>query len=383
MKNFYKSSFFNTVFNSGGAAGVTVYFDTQDGEVIEPKTYSIGKPYGTLPTPIKEGYNFIGWYDMQDGGNLITEDTRANASVLTLYARWEIKQYTVRFLDWDNSELKTEKVNHGSAATAPENPTRIGYTFSNWDKEFTNIIRDIDIQAIYTINSYTLTFDANGGNVEPQSKKIKYNEKYGQLPTPNKENKNFIGWFTELDAGTEVDENTLMIAGNVTIYAYWADIQGAVNFTLKSNTGTQLGTLQKQGIVGNTENVEFEEKNGYTKPNNREITYTIKEQNLEVIYNIINYTITYNLDEGVADNPSEYTVETDNITLNNPAKEGFNFAGWTGTGLSEPTLSVIINKGSYGNREYTATYNAIDTIIITEDNKKTLTEDEQKVIIIE
>ena len=358
MKNFYINSFYSI--SNRGNSGITVYFDTQDEEEISPKTYSIGKPYGNLPTPVKEGYNFVGWYDNSEGGNLITNDTRANATILTLYARWEIKQYTVRFLDWDDSELKTEKVNHGSPATAPNNPTRTGYTFSAWDKEFTNIVEDTDIKATYTINSYTLTFNANGGNVEPQSKQINYNEKYGQLPIPNKENKNFIGWFTELDAGTKVDENTLIIADNVTIYAHWEDIQGTINFTLKSSTGTQLGILQKQGIVGNTESVEFEEKNGYTKPSNQEVTYTIEEQNLEVIYNIINYIITYNLDEGVADNPSEYTIETDNITLNNPTKEGFEFAGWTGTGLSEATLSVVINKGSFGNKEFTATYTTVE-----------------------
>ena len=382
MKNFYVNSFYGS-FSGNGKASITVNFDTQEGEALSPQKFYLGESYKNLPTPVREGYTFLGWFEDVNKTILVTNDSIVDPEVLILYAKWQIIEYTVRFLDYDGSELKTEQVPHGSAATPPSNPSRVGYTFSKWDKEFNNIVSNLDIKAIYTINSYTLTFDPNGGEVTPTSKKVVYNEKYGALPTPTKANKEFLGWFTQQTDGTQVNENTLMIANNVTIYAHWADIQGTINFTLKSSTGTQLGTLQKQGIAGNTESVEFEEKNGYTKPSNQEVTYTIEEQNLEVIYNIINYTITYNLDEGVADNPSEYTVETDNITLNNPTKEGFNFAGWTGTGLSEPTLSVIINKGSYGNREYTAAYTALDTVIITEDKKETVTEDSQKVIIME
>ena len=382
MKNFYVNSFYGS-FSGNGKASITVNFDTQEGEALSPQKFYLGESYKNLPTPVREGYTFLGWFEDVNKTILVTNDSVVDPEVLILYAKWQIIEYTVRFLDYNDSELKTEQVPHGSAATPPSNPSRVGYTFTGWDKEFNNIVSNLDIKAIYTINSYTLTFNPNGGEVTPTSKKVVYNEKYGTLPTPTKANKEFLGWFTQQAGGTQVNENTLMIADNVTIYAHWADIQGTINFTLKSSTGTQLGILQKQGIAGNTESVEFEEKNGYTKPSNQEVTYTIEEQNLEVIYNIINYTITYNLDEGIATNPQEYNIETNNITLNNPTKEGFEFAGWTGTELLEPTLTVIINKGSYGNREYTATYTALDTVIITEDEKETVTEDAQKVIIME
>ena len=201
-----------------------------------------------------------------------------------------------------------------------------------------------------------MTFDPNGGEVTPTSKEIVYNEKYGTLPTPTKANKVFLGWFTQQTGGVQVNENTLIGATNTTIYAHWQDITGTVNITLKSNTGSVLETLTKQGVEGDSENITFEEKDGYTKPTNMDITYTIEEQNLEAIYTIINYTITYNLDSGTADNPSNYNIESENITLNNPSKEGYNFIGWTGTGLSGNTLEVIIPKGSTGNKEYTANY---------------------------
>ena len=68
------------------------------------------------------------------------------------------------------------------------------------------------------------------------------------------------------------------------------------------------------------------------------------------------YTITYDLDRGTADdNPTGYTVETETFTLKNPTRPGYIFSGWSGTGLTgEDNLTVTIEKGSIGNRSYTA-----------------------------
>lgn len=74
----------------------------------------------------------------------------------------------------------------------------------------------------------------------------------------------------------------------------------------------------------------------------------------------IEYVITYNQNEGIIEgepNPTSYTVETEEIRLTNPIKEGHLFIGWTGTGLSENSrdnIKVTIPKGSQGAREYTA-----------------------------
>ena len=75
----------------------------------------------------------------------------------------------------------------------------------------------------------------------------------------------------------------------------------------------------------------------------------------------ITYTITYDLDggmwrEGYATNPTSYTIETEAIYLVNPRKSGFSFAGWTGTGLTEPTFMVSIPKGSTGDYFFKATW---------------------------
>ena len=77
------------------------------------------------------------------------------------------------------------------------------------------------------------------------------------------------------------------------------------------------------------------------------------------------YTITYDLADGAlaqgAENPSTYTVQSAAITLNNPTRSGYTFAGWAGTGLSGAVTTVVIPAGSMGDRTYTAIWNSEQT----------------------
>ena len=84
-------------------------------------------------------------------------------------------------------------------------------------------------------------------------------------------------------------------------------------------------------------------------------------------WDTIKYTITYVLAEGSlaegVTNPAKYTVVSADIKLNNPTRTGYNFAGWTGTDLTEATTAVTIASGSTGDRAYTATWAAISYTI--------------------
>ena len=77
-------------------------------------------------------------------------------------------------------------------------------------------------------------------------------------------------------------------------------------------------------------------------------------------WTLVNYTISYDLGGGsvALENPTNYTIESAAITLNNPTKDGYTFAGWTGTDLGSASTSVTIASGSTGNRSYTATWTA-------------------------
>ena len=84
------------------------------------------------------------------------------------------------------------------------------------------------------------------------------------------------------------------------------------------------------------------------------LTMTNANQTINVVYTPIVYTITYDLVGGSADNPTTYTIESEDITLTAPTKDGTNFLGWRGTDVEGVTPDVTIAKGSYGDREFTA-----------------------------
>ena len=94
---------------------------------------------------------------------------------------------------------------------------------------------------------------------------------------------------------------------------------------------------------------------------------------------LITYTIGYNLNGGtVTTNPTQYTIESPAITLNNPTKQGYTFLGWTGSNGNTPQTTVTIAAGSTGNKTYTANWRAdlqrID--VTTQPTKTTYTEGE-------
>ena len=105
-----------------------------------------------------------------------------------------------------------------------------------------------------------------------------------------------------------------------------------------------------------------EDGSQYLKINDGTMTFTMPAYavTVKVNYGRKTYNITYDLDGGSlagdATNPTTYDINTADFTLINPSKDGYTFAGWTGTDLTEPTMTVTITKGSTGDRSYTATW---------------------------
>ena len=96
--------------------------------------------------------------------------------------------------------------------------------------------------------------------------------------------------------------------------------------------------------------------------------------NLVVDLGVENYTITYNLNGGTSTNPTSYNVETATFTLNNPTKEGYTFVGWTGSNGDVPQTEIIIEKGSIGNRTYTANWTPLMYTVTFDSNGGTSVE---------
>ncbi|MCL1858167.1 MAG: InlB B-repeat-containing protein [Oscillospiraceae bacterium] len=133
----------------------TVEFVDENGTVYKTETVDHGSDATAPHDPEREGYTFKGWDKTFDN---ITED-------LTVTATWEINQYIVIFVDGHSDDgydlIKSEHVNHGNNAPAPEDPEREGYTFKGWDKTFDHITGDLTVTATWELNKYTVTYQSS------------------------------------------------------------------------------------------------------------------------------------------------------------------------------------------------------------------------------
>ena len=136
-------------------ATYTVTFVDYDGSQLSVQSVTEGEAAIAPDDPSREGYTFTGW---DKDFSFVTED-------ITVTAQYSINSYTVTFVDWEGTVLKTETVEYGSAATPPDDPTRAGYTFTGWDGDFSFISCDITFTAQYE-PSVTVTLrgdvDCNG-----------------------------------------------------------------------------------------------------------------------------------------------------------------------------------------------------------------------------
>ena len=207
-----------------------------------PKEVVYGIEYGTLPTPIREGYTFSGWAVERFGSELVTEKTIVNIDENhTLYAQWNAKTYTIRFHANGGSGVMVDQViKYDAIASLSKNTfVKEGYSFFGWalsddgEKAYNDMDSVVnlklqgvvDLYAIWKQDSYTVDFDYNGGSGSSDKMQVLYGQPYGVLPDyPYLKDKLFIGWYTEKNGGTRVDSYTIVEKEeDHTLYAHWED----------------------------------------------------------------------------------------------------------------------------------------------------------------
>ena len=211
----------------------------------------------------------------------------------------------------------------------------------------------------WTAPTYTVTLHANGGTIN-SGNVTGYTYGVGAtLPTADDmtyTGHTFKGWYdNESLTGSPVTAIGDTETGNKEYWAKWEINQytvtvkpenGKADITITQDYGTPITApaLTRDGY-------QF---NGWDKA----FPTTMPAENLTITaqWTVNQYTITYDLAGGTAEgNLDTYTVETDAFTLKNPTRPGYTFTGWSGTGLTgEDNLTVTIQKGSTGNRSYTA-----------------------------
>ncbi|MBR0034920.1 MAG: InlB B-repeat-containing protein, partial [Synergistaceae bacterium] len=226
-----------------------------------------------------------------------------------------------------------------------------------------------DLQAML----FTVSFDANNGTgtMSPQGF-VKDISAALSANTFTRTYYTFNGWNTSANgSGTAyADEATVTISENTRLYAQWRAIPYVLSYVL--NGAVDPGN-PKSYTVEDSITLQAPTKGGYTFTGWTGTDLTGTTESVTILagstgarsytanFTPITYTITYDLDGGTNDaaNPASYTIESDTITLKDPTKEGYDFAGWTMDGFAVTEIPA----GSSGDKTITAKWGDVAPVL--------------------
>ncbi|MDY0024118.1 MAG: InlB B-repeat-containing protein, partial [Candidatus Izemoplasmatales bacterium] len=337
-----------------------------DSELVDTVPVQHGELIEDIPAiPIKEGY---------DSSWDFNENTRITSN-MTINAIYVLKTYTVTFVDQTGNLYHTETVNHGEKAIGPEtDPSKLGYTFVGYSEDLSTFIveEDTEITVLFSPVAYLVTFRVQGMQVK--SEEVIYGQD-ATPPTVTVDGYTFVEWdvdFTNVTSNLEVNAileannynitlhgNGGVFAGEETTDIVSAPYESSVNY---STQPTRLG-YQFGGWYLNAE--------GTGNPINL-VNYTMPLNGVELYakWNLVTYTITYNdLFGSQTSNRTSYNV-TNSFTLTNPTSRiGYSFVGWFDA-QTDGNQVTTIDAGTTGNlslyarwlaNEYTITYENLFT----------------------
>ena len=365
----------------------TVTLDTAGGDPIRPIQYTVESEAFLLPTPVRTGYIFLGWT-----GEGITEPQKTmeipqgSTGDRTYTANWQVIEYTVT-LDVSGGDPLDPITYTVETPVILPTPTSTGYTFLGWTGEGETTPQPTVVlpkgttgDKAYTANwkviTYTIALGANGGedlaaiSYTIESDPIK-------LPTPERKGYEFMGWIGD---GIDGAQPEVIIptgsTGDRTYIAFWRVI--AYFIELRQSSGNWMQNIPY--TVEEEVKLPIPTREGY------EFIGWVGEDIIDAQINVTiprgstgfrlyaahwaleNYTITLDTSGGNALDNIRYTVKSDPIILPTPTRNGYEFSGWTGEGITTPQTEVIIPTGSTGNKAYTANWKAIEYTITLDTN---------------
>ena len=302
-----------TLYPVWNANQYTITFDTNGGSEIAPITQDYGTEITAPDNPTRKGYTFKGW-DKEIPETMPAEN-------ITVKAQWEINQYTIAFDTNGGSEIAPITQDYGTEITAPDNPTRKGYTFKGWDKEIPETMpaENMTVKAQWEINQYTIAFDTNGGSeIAPITQD--YGTEITAPDNPTRKGYTFKGW------NKEIPET--MPAENITVKAQWEINQYTITFD--TNGGSEIAPITQDYGTKITA-PDNPTRKGYTfKGWDREIPETMPAENITVKaqWEINQYTIAFDTNGGSEIAPITQDYGTEITAPDNPTRKGYTFKGW-------------------------------------------------------
>jgi uncharacterized repeat protein (TIGR02543 family) len=346
----------------------TVIFDATGGTVSPAFGITgVGGKLAFLPTPVKTGYTFVGWFTTAAvDGTEVTTNTVFGVKT-TIYARWTLTFYEITFNPTGGTvspEAGTTDTGWTLVGILPE-PTKAGYNFIGWFTAETGgtevtesrvYTENTTIYARWTIIPYTITFDASPSTVSPTSGTTGAGWRLTSLPTPaSRSGHAFDGWFTAATGGEEVTTNTVFNA-NTTIYAQWTPFYVVI---FDANGGTVNPIFGTTGARGRLVTLPVPTRDNYAfdgwftaAVGGTEVTtnteFTESGTTIYAQWTTI-YTVTFDASGGTVSPTSHLTGAGRRLgSLPIPTRTDYIFVGWftAATGGDEVTTSTSFSENT-------------------------------------
>ena len=367
-------------------AEYTINMDLNGGSGQEKVVYTITDEDFELPTPTRNGYEFVGW----TGERITTPQTsvkipKGSTGKKAYTANWKVIQYTIiTLLEGGNAGSSGAYVYTVEETFTLPTPTRTGYTFWGWTGEgitkpqpSVTIPRGSTGDKTYIENwvetGYTITLDLNGGSGKEKVIYTMTDEDF-ELPTPTRNGYEFVGWtgerITTPQTSVKIPKGS---TGNKAYTANWKVIRYTI--TLVTNGGAVIASIRYTVEDSVTLPIPPErpgyEFAGWVLDGSGQFPSTpmiipagsTGDRIYEAEWRVATYTITF-VSHGRVYNWVQYTINNQ-IYFGAPEEDpsyylpGYTFVGWKIDGVSGTPRSYMLPKGSYGNRTATMLWEPI------------------------
>ena len=355
--------------------------------------YTVESANIALPNLTKKGYAFDGWYDnVAFDGERVNNIPRGSYGNISLYAKFSVVEYAISYdlQGGVNSVSNPTKYTIENQNIVLSAPSRECYAFDGWFENGSKVesvevarCENVKLTAKWTAIEYTITYDLDGGVCQAKlPAKYSIESEDVILPIPSKDGCKFDGWYIGDKRIEKIEKGS---HGDMTIFAKWRGATYAVQYVCDGNhdNPTELA-VDEEYILKDAEKTGYSFEGWHSDESLQTRVYTVissgETVTLYAKFAPVTYTLTYDYSggEGV-ENPSTYTVESEDIILNAASKIGFEFVGWF---VGEEKIDII-KKGSVGDMTLVAKWQEILPFVVENGVLTAYSGDEKHVVVPE
>lgn len=331
-----------------------VYNGATSGNSALSDSFTTGGVAISLPTPVKTGYTFAGWYAESNFVNKLGDAGAAYAPTgsttsLSAYAKWSINSYKVTFNSQGGSAVLEGSFVYDGTVDEPASSVRTGYTFLGWFDASVGGTKvtfpykpggtlDITLYAHWSINTYAVIFDSQGGSSVTDGNFV-YGQTVSAPSDPTKTGHTFLGWFIAKTGGSKLTfPYSPGGAEPVTLYAQWST--NSYNVTFNSQLGTAIAA--STFVYGNTvADPGTSSRTGYTfrgwftaDSGGNALTFpyapgVAQDVTLYAQWSANTYTVSFDSHGGTSTASKTFIFDGNlSAPATSPSRTGYQFAGW-------------------------------------------------------